>query len=382
MEKSPMESTASREAGKPRLMDQVTASIRRLHYSRRTEESYRHWIRRFIFFHGKRHPLELGEAHVTAFLSHLATDRNVAASTQNQALSALLFLYKEVLGRELAWLDGLVRAKRPVRAPVVLTREEVARLLSAMHGQAGLAARLLYGTGMRLLECLRLRVKDVDFGYRQVVVRDGKGGKDRVTLLPGSLVPHLERQLERARALHAHDLARGHGEVHLPHALARKYPDAGRQWIWQYVFPSKGLSADPEDGVIRRHHIDESVVQRAMRDAVRETRIAKPAHPHTLRHSFATHLLEAGYDIRTVQELLGHSDVSTTMIYTHVLNKGGRGVHSPLDGLSSGPLDGLSSGPLDGLSSGPLDGLSSGPLDGLSRSRPDRAEQPHARYGV
>ncbi len=282
---------------KRRLLDQVSDAIRRLHYSRRTEESYVQWIRRHIYFHDKRHPATLGEPDITAFLNHLAVDRSVAASTQNQALSALLFLYKQVLGKDLAWLDGLVRAKRPARMPVVMTQVEVERLLASLRGVRGLAAGLLYGTGMRLLECLRLRVKDVDFGYCQILVRDG------------------------------------FGEVHLPHALARKYPNAGREWAWQYVFPSKNRSVDPDDGVIRRHHLDESVPQRAIKEAARHAGIDKPVHCHTLRHSFATHLLLAGYDIRTVQELLGHADVSTTMIYTHVLNKGGRGVKSPLDRL-------------------------------------------------
>ena len=317
--------------GKRRLLDQVSDAIRRLHYSRRTEESYVQWIRRYIYFHGKRHPGALGELEVTAFLNHLGADRGVAASTQNQALSALLFLYKEVLGQELAWLDGLVRAKRPARMPVVLTRAEVGRLLASLHGVRGLAVGLLYGTGMRLLECLRLRVKDVDFGYRQILVRDGKGQKDRITMLPEKLTEPMRMHLEDVRLLHARDLREGFGEVHLPFALARKYPNAGREWAWQYVFPSKNRSADPEDGVIRRHHLDESVLQRAVREAARHAGVEKPAHCHTLRHSFATHLLEGGYDIRTVQELLGHSDVSTTMIYTHVLNKGGKGVRSPLD---------------------------------------------------
>ncbi|MBI3939031.1 MAG: integron integrase [Betaproteobacteria bacterium] len=322
---------AAEAVPRPRLLDQVRGAIRRLHYSRRTEESYIHWIKRFIYFSGKRHPATLGESEVTAFLNHLATERRVAAATQNQALSALLFLYREGLGRELPWLDGLVRAKRPARLPVVLTREEVGRLLGALEGTRWLMASLLYGAGLRLVECLRLRVKDIDFGYRQVLVRDGKGQKDRVTMLPGKLAEPLRRHLERVRRLHQRDLLGGYGEVHLPYALARKYPRAGADWAWQYVFPSKNRSADPEDGVIRRHHLDESVLQRAVKEAVRAAGIAKHVSCHTLRHAFATHLLEAGYDIRTVQELLGHADVSTTMIYTHVLNKGGRGVRSPLD---------------------------------------------------
>jgi integron integrase len=317
----------------PRLLDQVHAAIRQLHYSRRTEESYVHWIRRFIYWSGKRHPATLGEPEVTAFLSHLATDRNVAAATQNQALAALLFLYKQVLGRELGWFDDLVRAKRPVRMPVVLARGEVAALLAQLRGTHWLMASLLYGSGLRLMECLRLRVKDVDFAYRQILVRDGKGGKDRVTMLPEALIQPLHEQLGEAKRLHALDLREGFGEVHLPYALARKYPRAGMEWGWQYVFPSGKRSPDPEDGVIRRHHLDDSVLARALHEARRGAAIAKPVSAHVLRHSFATHLLQAGSDIRTVQELLGHSDVSTTMIYTHVLNKGGRGVSSPLDRL-------------------------------------------------
>lgn len=315
----------------PRLLDRLRGAIRRLHYSRRTEEAYIHWTKRFIYFHGKRHPSELGEVAVTAFLNYLATDRKVAAATQNQALSALLFLYKETLGIELDWLDGLVRAKRPQRMPVVLTSDEVEKLLVALDGIQWLMASLLYGTGMRLMECLRLRVKDIDFGYSQIMVRDGKGEKDRITMLPERLIEPLQNQLERARKLHDADLREGFGEVHLPYALARKYPRVGFEWNWQYVFPSKNRSADPEDGAIRRHHLDESVLQRAVKSASRISGISKPVHCHTLRHSFATHLLQSGYDIRTVQELLGHSDVSTTMIYTHVLNRGGRGVRSPLD---------------------------------------------------
>ena len=324
---APVEDAAVR----PRLLDQVRETIRRKYYSRSTEDAYVHWIRRFIYFTGKRHPATLGEAEVTAFLSDLAVRRRVAASTQNQALSAVLFLYKEVLGRELGWLDGIQRATRPPRLPTVLTRDEAGRLLSAMVGTRWLLASLMYGAGLRVIECLRLRVKDVDPSYRQILVRDGKGEKDRVTVLPASLVEPLRSHLERVRMLHARDLAEGYGEVHLPYALSRKYPSAGKEWCWQYVFPSKSRSADPDDGVIRRHHLDESVPQRAVKEAARAAGIAKHVNCHALRHSFATHLLEAGYDIRTVQELLGHSDVSTTMIYTHVLNKGGRGVKSPLD---------------------------------------------------
>jgi len=328
------ESSAGRSgSAAPRLLDRVHEAIRRKYFSRRTEQAYVHWIRRFIFFHGKRHPRELGEAEVTAFLNDLSVARGVAAGTQNQALSALLFLYKEVLGRELAWLDGLVRARRPPRLPVVLTRAEAERLLAQVTGTRWLLASLMYGSGLRVMECLRLRVKDVDLDYQQILVRDGKGEKDRVTMLPEKLIEPVRAHLVRVRALHARDMLEGYGEVHLPYALARKYPRACREWAWQYVFPSKNRSPDPEDGVVRRHHLDESVPQRAVKDALRAAGIAKHASCHTLRHSFATHLLEGGYDIRTVQELLGHSDVSTTMIYTHVLNKGGRGVKSPLDRL-------------------------------------------------
>jgi integron integrase len=312
-------------------MDLVHQAIRRRYFSRRTEQAYRYWIRCFIFFHGKRHPRDMGEAEVTAYLNHLAAVRKVAASTQNQALSALLFLYKEVLGRDLAWLDGLQRATRPPRLPVVLTRAEAERLLAQLTGTRWLMASLLYGAGLRVMECLRLRVKDVDLGYRQILVRDGKGEKDRVTMLPERLVEPVRAHLERVRMLHARDLREGYGEVNLPYALSRKYPRAGREWCWQFVFPSKHRSVDPEDGVVRRHHAFESVPQRAVKEAARAAGLAKHVSCHTLRHSFATHLLESGYDIRTVQELLGHSDVSTTMIYTHVLNKGGRGVRSPLD---------------------------------------------------
>jgi integron integrase len=310
---------------------------RRKFFSRRTEETYVHWIKRFIYFTGKRHPSTLGEAEVTAFLNHLAAERHVAAATQNQALSALLFLYKEVLGQKLGWLDGLQRPARPPRLPTVPTNSEAERLLAQLVGTRWLMASLLYGSGLRVIECLRLRVKDVDLSYRQVLVRDGKGEKDRVTMLPGLLIEPLRAHLDRVRLLHARDLREGYGEAHLPYALARKYPRAGKEWCWQYIFPSKNRSADPEDGVIRRHHLDESVPQRAVKEAARAAGIPKHVNCHTLRHSFATHLLENGYDIRTVQELLGHSDVSTTMIYTHVLNKGGRGVKSPLDSGGSAP---------------------------------------------
>jgi integron integrase len=314
-----------------KLLDEYRERLRVKHYSLRTEDAYLHWARRFIYFHGKRHPREMGGPEVEAFLSHLATEGRVASSTQNQALAALLFLYREVLQKELPWMDGMVRAKRPARVPVVLTEGEVRALLGQLDGTRWLATSLLYATGMRLLEGLRLRVKDVDFERREITVRDGKGGRDRRTMLPERLLEPLRTHLERVKVLHERDLSEGFGDVYLPFALARKYPHAGRSWPWQYVFPSSGRSTDPLDGVIRRHHLDEKVIQRAVSEAARKAGIAKPVSPHVLRHSFATHVLEAGYDIRTVQELLGHKDVSTTMIYTHVLNKGGRGVKSPLD---------------------------------------------------
>ncbi len=315
----------------PRLLERAREVIRQRHYSYRTEETYLHWMKRFILFSGRRHPRELGAAEVTAFLSDLAVSRNVAAATQNQALSALLFLYKEVLGMPLPWLDDVVRAKRPVRRPSVLTAGEAQRLLSNMHGTKWLMASLLYGAGLRLRECLTLRVKDVDFGYRQILVRDGKGGKDRVTILPEPAVEPLQAHLVKVKILHERDIADGYGEVDLPDALARKYPRAPYEWGWKFVFPSHKYSADPRTGVIRRHHVYENYVIRGVKDAARAAGITKHVSCHTLRHSFATHLLENGYDIRTVQELLGHSSVETTMIYTHVMNKGGRGVRSPLD---------------------------------------------------
>lgn len=289
------------------------------------------WIKRFIWFHGKRHPKEMGAPEVEAFLSHLAVERSVLASTQNQAKSALLFLYKEVLGIQLPWLDNITQAKVGKRLPVVMTRTEVQSVLARLDGSVWLIASLLYGSGMRIMECLRLRVKDVDFSRHEILVREGKGFKDRVMMLPAALVQPLRQHLERIKVLHDEDLANGHGEVFMPMVLDRKYPAAGKSWEWQYVFPSRNLSTDPLSGVIRRHHADEKAIQRAMKKAVALSGITRLATPHTFRHSFATHLLESGYDIRTVQELLGHSDVSTTMIYTHVLNKGGRGVVSPLD---------------------------------------------------
>ncbi len=315
----------------PKLLDQLRDKIRVRHYSIRTEKSYVSWVRRFILFHGKRHPRDMGAPEIETFLSHLAVNGRVAASTQNQALAAILFLYKQVLEIDLPWMKDVVRAKRPERQPVVLSRGEVTAVLERMSGVPGLVARLLYGTGMRLMEGTRLRVKDVDFARSEIIVRDGKGMKDRVTMLPQSLIRLLELQLESAKVRHETDLDEGYGAVYLPFALERKYPNAGREWGWQYVFPAARRSVDPRSGAVRRHHADEKAVQRQMRSAVRQAGLIKPATPHTLRHSFATHLLESGYDIRTVQELLGHKDVTTTQIYAHVLNRGGRGVLSPLD---------------------------------------------------
>ena len=315
----------------PRLLDQVREAIRTRHYSIRTEQAYLQWIRRFILFHGKRHPREMGAPELTAFLSDLAMKHSVAASTQNQALHAILFLYRDVLRIDLPWLGEVQRAKKPQHLPVVFTREEIKALLAQLQGTTWLMAMLTYGSGLRLLECLRLRVKDVDFHYRQLLVRDAKGQKDRVTMLPNSLVEPMRTHLARVRHLHETDLRDGYGRVHLPHALATKYPNADREWGWQYVFPSSRRSIDPRSGNERRHHAPEDALQRAVKQAIRKANIIKPGSVHTLRHSFATHLLESGYDIRTVQELLGHADVKTTMIYTHVLNRGGRGVVSPVD---------------------------------------------------
>ncbi len=320
-------------AGKPKkkLLDQVRDMMRLKHYSLRTERTYCDWIARFIRFHQMRHPGEMREAEMSEFLTHLARSENVSASTQNQALSALLFLYKEVLKQEIGWLQNVERAKKSARLPIVLTRDEVHKLFSHLRGTARLMAGLLYGSGLRLMECVRLRVKDVDFGYARITVRDTKSGRDRVTPLPVNLAAPLQLHLSKVKLQHEQDLADGFGEVWLPDALARKYPRAAREWSWQFVFPSSRISIDPRTQVKRRHHIDESSLQQAVKMAVRSAGLTKPANCHTLRHCFATHLLENGYDIRTVQELLGHKDVSTTMIYTHVLNRPGIGVKSPLD---------------------------------------------------
>lgn len=319
------------QPAKPKLLDQIRDRIRLKHYSRRTEDVYVDWAKRFILYHNKRHPQEMGKQEIEDFLTYLARDRKVSASTQNQAKAALLFLYKEVLDMALPWLGQVEQAKKPQKLLVVLTEREVQVLLSQLPDTWLLLGRLLYGTGLRLLEGLCLRVQDVDFGANQILVRDGKGGKDRVTMLPQLLVLPLKDHLLRVKQVHEHDLAAGYGEVWLPEGLARKYPNAGREWIWQYVFPSARLSVDLRSGVTRRHHLDEKGLQRAIKQAASDAGLTKHATPHTLRHSFATHLLHAGYDIRTVQELLGHKDVQTTMIYTHVLNKGGMGVTSPLD---------------------------------------------------
>ncbi len=316
---------------KPKLLDQVRQQIRLRNYSIRTERVYAEWIKRFIRFHAYRHPAEMGAAEIEAYLSHLAVKRDVSASTQNQALAALLFLYKQVLKQELPWLDNVVRAKRPQHMPVVLTRDEVQRVLARLSGVPWLVASLLYGAGLRLTEALRLRVKDVEFSRREILVRDGKGQKDRVTVLPGTVIAVLQEHLLKVKRLHERDLAEGFGRANLPYALARKYPNAAAEWGWQFVFPSVNRSEDPRGAGTFRHHIHEKTIQRHMREAVRQAGIIKPATPHTLRHCFATHLLEAGQDIRTVQELLGHADVKTTMIYTHVLNRGGLAVLSPLD---------------------------------------------------
>lgn len=299
--------------------------------SRSTEESYTRWVRRYVVFHGKRHPQEMGAKEVRAFLVHLAVERDIAASTQNQALAALLFLYRNVLDQQLDDLGEIPAAKRPTRLPTVFTREEARAVLAELNGRPRLMASLLYGSGLRLMECLRLRAKDIDFDQHHLVVRDGKGAKDRATMLPDSVSEPLRRHLERVKLLHEQDLGNGFGSVHLPHALARKYPNAPKEWAWQYVFPSGRISRDPRSDARRRHHLSPSSLQKAVKDALRRAKIHKLASCHTFRHSFATHLLEAGYDIRTVQELLGHKDVRTTMIYTHVLNRGGMGVRSPLD---------------------------------------------------
>lgn len=322
---------AENVAGRPRLLEAVRSRLRLKHYSLRTEQAYLYWIRRYIHANGRRHPRELDGVAVERFLSRLATRDNVAPSTQNQALAALLFLYREVLGLQLPWMEDVVRAKRTRRLPVVLSKGEVAVVLRHLAGRDWLMASLLYGSGLRLMECVRLRIKDVDLQRNEITVREGKGAKDRRTVLPASLREALRLQIETARVQHARDLDVGFGEVWLPHALAKKYPNAAKQLAWQYLFPATRRSKDPRDGCERRHHIDEKQLQRAVSSAAKAAGIDKPVTPHTFRHSFATHLLESGADIRTIQELLGHKDIATTQIYTHVLNRGAGGVLSPLD---------------------------------------------------
>jgi integron integrase len=330
----PIDSSIQVQAQQPRLLDRVRISLRTKHYSLRTEEAYVGWIRRFILFHGKRHPREMGESEINVFLSNLAIKAGVSASTQNQALSALLFLYRNVLEMPFPILDGLVRAKKSKHLPVVMTRAEVKSVLARLHGTPKLVATLLYGSGMRLMECLRLRVKDVEFGRNLIVVREAKGDRDRRVPLPMAVRQDLVTWLAQVKRLHEQDLSEGFGAVYLPYALARKYPRASTTWAWQWLFPAEQRSLDPRSSATRRHHLQEWNIQRHVAQAVRDLGIKKPMSCHTFRHSFATHLLEDGYDIRTIQELLGHKDLKTTMIYTHVLNRtGGRGVRSPADTL-------------------------------------------------
>ncbi len=324
---------APASADKPKLLDQLREALRSSHYSRRAEQTYCHWVKRYVHFHNVRHPAEMAEPEINAFLTHLAVGEKVSSSTQNQALSALLFLYRHVLGREVGDLGEIIRARKPKRLPVVMTREEVKAVLANLTGDKWLMASLMYGAGLRLMECLRLRVQDIDFSRNEILVRDGKGAKDRITMLPESLKAPLQEHLKKVRAIHERDLADGWGRVMLPGALDRKYPNAPNEWRWQWVFPQENRWKNAKTGEQGRHHVDESLVQKAVRQAVTAAGLTKRATCHTFRHSFATHLLEGGYDIRTVQELLGHKDVSTTMIYTHVLNRGPSGVRSPMDGL-------------------------------------------------
>jgi integron integrase len=319
-------------AERPRkLLDQLRDAIRLKHYSYSTEKTYVHWAYRFIVYHGKRHPKDMGAPEIEAFLTYLAVEQRVAASTQNQAFCALIFLYRYVLRQEIDFSIDAVRAKRSRYLPTVLTQDEAIAVIGGLSGVYQLVVKLLYGSGLRLSEALQLRVKDLDFAQRQIIVRDGKGGNSRVTMLPNSVIDPLKAHLQTAQKMHHQDLAQGYGSVYLPYALERKYPNAERQWAWQYVFPSGRISKDPRSGIVRRHHLDESGLQKAVKQASFLAQINKRVGCHTFRHSFATHLLQNHYDIRTVQELLGHKDVKTTMIYTHVLNKGGRGVLSPLD---------------------------------------------------
>lgn len=319
--------------GNSPLMNRVREAVRFRHYSIRTEHAYLYWIKQYILFHHKRHPEEMGSREIVQFLSDLATTRNVTPATQNLALSAIIFLYRHVLECDPGDLEGIAKASKPRKLPVVLTVDEVRRVLGLLESEQWLMASLLYGSGLRVMECVRLRVKDVDFDRLAIIVRSGKGDKDRVTVLPQNLVSHLSAHLQQVRSIHDRDLQAGFGRVYLPYALEKKYPSANQQWAWQYVFPALKRSLDPRSGLERRHHYNEKTLQRAVRMAVRRSSIDKPASCHTLRHSFATHLLESGYDIRTVQELLGHSSVATTQIYTHVLNRGGNAVKSPLERL-------------------------------------------------
>ncbi len=318
----------------PKLLDQLRTVIRRKHYSIRTEQAYVDWVKRFIYYYNKQHPKDLGKHEITSFLNYLAVERKVAASTQNQALSALLFLYRDVLNLEFGWLNNLEYAKKPQKLPIVLTKLEMRSILPSIEGVYWVIANILYGAGLRVMESLRLRMSDIDFDYRQIIIRNGKGQKDRATMLPAILIDPLKRQMEKVELLHKMDLIDGYGTVYLPFALERKYPNANKSLKWPYLFPAAKRSVDPRSGILRRHHIGQSPLQRVVKSAVSNAGILKNATCHTFRHSFATHLLEAGYDIRTVQELLGHKDVSTTMIYTHVMKKGGKGVQSPADKLS------------------------------------------------
>ena len=322
---------SSSNTNSPKLLDQLTGTLRTMHYSKRTVEAYRQWIKRYVIYHKFTHPRDMGETEIAAFLTHLAVKENVASSTQNQALCAIVFLYKHVIKKDLGEIQDIHWAKRQKRLPVVFTRTEVKAIMRHLEGEKWLMAQLLYGSGLRLIECLRLRVKDIDFGYNQITVRDGKGGKDRITMLPVKTIELLRKQIEKTKKLHEQDLKVGFGTVELPFALEKKYPNANKEFKWKYLFPSIKLSVDPVSGIKRRHHLDTSVLQKAIKTAIRKAGITKHAGCHTLRHSFATHLLEAGYDIRTIQELLGHSHVETTMIYTHVLNKNKLGVISPAD---------------------------------------------------
>jgi integron integrase len=317
----------------PKLLDRLREALRSRHYSRRTEQTYCHWVKRFIFFHNVRHPADMAEAEINGFLTHLAVKEKVSASTQNQALSALLFLYRHVLGRGIGDLGEVIRARKPKRLPVVMTRDEVKAVLANLSGDKQLMASLMYGAGLRLMECLRLRIQDIDFARNEILVRDGKGAKDRITMLPESLKASLQNHLKKVMAIHARDLAEGWGRVQMPDALDRKYPNAPADWRWQWVFPQESRWKNTKSGAQGRHHVHETILQRAVKEAVHKANVVKHVGCHTFRHAFATHLLEAGYDIRTIQELMGHKDISTTMIYTHVLNKGGHGVRSPVDRL-------------------------------------------------